>query len=151
MRTLHGKPSTKARPLRHLLLVSLGQGEIGARVKQAREEAGLTQQELAERAGLKNGANISRIETGRTQLTPKRMREIAEATRQPLAFFVQDLDGHHGAAIEGQPEPIAEALVDLARAVEALATEQRRQADEILLLRQELAPSQRRVRGNGEQ
>jgi transcriptional regulator with XRE-family HTH domain len=151
MSVLHSEPSTKARRLRHLLLVTLGQGEIGARVKQAREEAGLTQQELAERAGLKNGANVSRVETGRTQLTPKRMRKIAEATRKPLEFFVRDLDARQdGAATEGQSLEVREALVDLTRAVAALASEQRRQADEIGELRQALGQPPRRAVGNGE-
>src|SRR6266566_1560158 len=104
MKIRPAEPSTKARHLRHLLLVAIGQEEIGRRVKQARDEAGLTQQELAERIGLKNGANLSRIERGKTRLTTKRMVRIANATKKPAEFFVRDpsQDGH-GTSTEESP------------------------------------------------
>src|SRR6266566_5466822 len=106
MSVLHSRPSTKARHLRHLLLVAIGQEEIGRRVQQARDEAGLTQQELAERVGLKNGANLSRIERGKTRLTTRRMLRIADATKKPVEFFVRDAseDDHGAASREAQRE-----------------------------------------------
>src|SRR6266566_1738302 len=104
MQTIPREPSTKARHLRHLLLVAIGQEEIGLRVQQARDQAGLTQQELAERVGLKNGANLSRIERGKTRLTTRRMLRIAEATKKPVEIFVRDAseDGHGAVSREEQ-------------------------------------------------
>jgi transcriptional regulator with XRE-family HTH domain len=90
MQTRPIAPSTKARQLRHLLVVALGQEEIGARIKQARDGLGLTQQEFAERIGLKNGANVSRLERGVDEVTPKRLRRIAEETDRPMSFFVAE-------------------------------------------------------------
>jgi transcriptional regulator with XRE-family HTH domain len=139
------KPSTKARRLRHLLLMSLGQGEIGVRVKQARDACGFTQQELAERSGLKNGANISRIERGKTQLTSKRMRRIAAATRKPVEFFVQDLSANGERQREAPDSTLREDLASLARAVEAIAASQRETAHEVRELRKELSASQHSV------
>ena len=62
--------STKARTLRHLLRVAIGQQEIGNRIREARERADLTQAEV--------------------EVSSKRLRRIAEATNQPMSFFVQE-------------------------------------------------------------
>jgi transcriptional regulator with XRE-family HTH domain len=85
---MHGLVSTKARRLRHLLRVSLGLVELGRRIKQAREDANLTQQELADRIGIKTAQSISRYERGQTEVSTKRLRRIAEATSKDLAFFI---------------------------------------------------------------
>lgn len=84
--------STNTSHLRNLLLMALGQEEIGRRVKEARDSADLTQQELADRIGIAQGQTISNYERGTTEIPPKRLRRIAEATGKPLAFFVQDPD-----------------------------------------------------------
>ena len=86
--TRHSAVSTKARQLRQLLRVALGQEEIGQRIKQAREEAGFTQAELAEKIGVATAQSISRYERGETEVSAKRLRRIAEATRKPMSFFV---------------------------------------------------------------
>jgi len=85
--------STDTSRLRHLLLVAIGQEEIGRRIKEARESADLTQQELADRIGIKQGQTISNYERGVTEVSSKRLRRIAEATGKPISFFVQDPDG----------------------------------------------------------
>lgn len=83
--------STKTRRLRHLLLVAIGQEQIGALIKRAREDADLTQAELADAIGLKNGAqSISRYERAETEVPIKRLRRIAEATAKPMSFFIQE-------------------------------------------------------------
>ncbi len=80
--------STKASSLRHLLLVALGQEEIGRRIREARESADLTQQDLAGRIGVQTAQSISRYERGETEVPMKRIRRIAEATGKPLDFFI---------------------------------------------------------------
>jgi transcriptional regulator with XRE-family HTH domain len=85
---MHPLVSTKPRHLRHLLRVSLGLDELGRRIKQAREDAHLTQQELADRIGIKTAQSISRYERGETEVSTKRLRRIAEATGKEMTFFV---------------------------------------------------------------
>jgi len=75
--------------------VALGQEEIGRRIQQAREDASLTQNELAGLIGLADGQSISRYERGETEVRTKRIRRIAEVTGKPMSFFI----------MENQPEP----------------------------------------------
>lgn len=83
--------STKARRLRHLLRMAIGQEEIGNRIREARERADLTQAALAQLIGLTSGGQqISRYERGLIEVSPKRLRRIAEVTNQPMSFFVQE-------------------------------------------------------------
>lgn len=63
--------------------------QIGLRIKQARIGAGLTQKELAEQVGVKQGT-ISKLEIGTLELKPVLMRLIVEATGYPRAFFYED-------------------------------------------------------------
>ena len=80
--------STKTRRLRQLLRMALGREELGRRIKQAREEADLTQQELADRIGVQTAQSVSRYERGETEVRMRRIERIAEATGKPLEFFV---------------------------------------------------------------
>lgn len=89
MLTSHPLVSTKTSHLRHLLIMAIGQEEIGRRIAQARDAADLTQQELAERIGIETAQTISRYERGETEVKIKRLRRIAEATGKPLSFFIQ--------------------------------------------------------------
>jgi DNA-binding XRE family transcriptional regulator len=52
--------------------------EVGARVRSARAEAGLTQAELAEKSGIRQ-SHISRIENGEHSATHKTLAKLAEA------------------------------------------------------------------------
>lgn len=59
---------------------------IGCRVREARAEYGMTQEELAGDAGV-DPRHISRIETGRKHGSDQLIRRIIEATGKPLSFF----------------------------------------------------------------
>jgi len=59
------------------------------RIKQARELAGLTQNELAEKIDVQQ-AWIAKIESGRKAPSRELMAKISQATDQPLSFFAQD-------------------------------------------------------------
>lgn len=54
------------------------QAAFGRNVKAARQNAGLTQTELAERSGISR-VDISRIEGGQINVTLRTMRKLAEA------------------------------------------------------------------------
>jgi transcriptional regulator with XRE-family HTH domain len=62
---------------------------VGRRLREARESAGLTQQQVAERAGI-DPANLSRIENGRLGLALATADALAEAVGWTLARLVAD-------------------------------------------------------------
>jgi transcriptional regulator with XRE-family HTH domain len=64
--------------------------ELGRRIQEAREEAGLTQAQLAELIGLKYAQSVSNYERGKSEPRRKRLRRIAEVTRKPISHFVDN-------------------------------------------------------------
>lgn len=63
---------------------------IGHRIKEAREEAGLTQEQIAPRVGI-SLSSYCRYEQGVTEPSVKRLQQIATATGKPLSFFFTDV------------------------------------------------------------
>lgn len=61
--------------------------DVGARVAEARNARGLSQEELAERAGIERFA-LAKIETGRRQLNSLELASLGTALQRPLAWFV---------------------------------------------------------------
>lgn len=61
---------------------------LGANVREARQRAGLTQVELAQRAGLAQPA-ISLIELGQANPTVQTLQQIADALGCPLADLLK--------------------------------------------------------------
>ena len=64
----------------------LDYADIGCRVREARVEYGLTQEELANDVGV-DPKHISRIENGRKHGSDQLIRRISEVTGKPLSFF----------------------------------------------------------------
>jgi transcriptional regulator with XRE-family HTH domain len=64
--------------------------KVGQKIKQARESKGLTQQELAYICNMEK-SNISRIESGRTNLTLKSLYQLSKALSVSLKLMV-DID-----------------------------------------------------------
>lgn len=62
---------------------------IGKRLRQARELRGLTQTQLAKKAGVSQGA-IAHIEGGFREPSPKLLSSIALHTRLPVSFFAKE-------------------------------------------------------------
>ena len=52
---------------------------IGQRIKQRREELGLTQDELAQKLGYQSRSSINKIELGRQNLTQSKIKAFASA------------------------------------------------------------------------
>jgi transcriptional regulator with XRE-family HTH domain len=63
--------------------------ELGRRVAQARDDAGMTQEGLGRAVGLDRSA-ISRLEKGGRQLNVPELVEIATALGRPLSYFVAE-------------------------------------------------------------
>jgi transcriptional regulator with XRE-family HTH domain len=59
-----------------------------ARLRQAREEAGLTQSEVGRRLGLRQ-AFISKLESGERRLDPVELARFATVYGKPVAWFLQ--------------------------------------------------------------
>jgi transcriptional regulator with XRE-family HTH domain len=63
--------------------------EIGRRIRQVRENSGLSQERLGEKAGLSR-VSIVQIERGhRKQIKPEVIQRIAQALKQPPDAFIQ--------------------------------------------------------------
>jgi transcriptional regulator with XRE-family HTH domain len=61
--------------------------EIGKRVREAREEMGMTQGDLGRRWGGRSHAAVSDIERGTTRLTASGLAELAQILNKPVTFF----------------------------------------------------------------
>jgi len=61
---------------------------IGMRIQQAREELGITQQELAARLGCTQAA-LSNYELGKRRLYLANLERIANALAKPLSYFTE--------------------------------------------------------------
>lgn len=59
---------------------------VGARVRAAREEAGITQMELSERSGLPQ-SHLSRIENGKLSPSRATLAKLADGLGRPLSDF----------------------------------------------------------------
>lgn len=90
----------------------------GSAVRDARQDAGLTQHQLAERAGV-SAATVYRVEAGRHRPTRSTLRVIADALAVPVdaltvishapevaktSYRAVDKPAHGGTA--GQPSPV---------------------------------------------
>ncbi len=62
--------------------------EIGKRIRQKREELGITQEELAGLLGYKNKSTIAKIENGTNDITQSKVVEFANVLHTTVAFLM---------------------------------------------------------------
>lgn len=83
--------------------------EAGSWLKSLREEAGLSQRELAKAVGIDYYTFISQIESGRGRVPPSQIRAWAEALNVPVREFAIELmrfyDPFNHAIIFGEDAP----------------------------------------------
>ncbi len=99
---------------------------VGKRVRHRRWLVGMTQQQLAERVGIKF-QQIQKYETGMNRVSASRLWDISDALDVPIAYFFDGLDGR-AAPMAGLPGDILadkEAL-ELIRSYYAIPENQRR-------------------------
>ena len=65
---------------------------VGKRVRHRRWLTGMTQQQLAEKVGIKF-QQIQKYETGANRVSASRLWDIAEALEVPVNFFFEGLEG----------------------------------------------------------
>ncbi|GHG91223.1 helix-turn-helix domain-containing protein [Pseudodonghicola xiamenensis] len=87
---------------------------VGKRVRHRRWLVGMTQQQLAEKVGIKF-QQIQKYETGANRISASRLWDIADALDVPVSFFFEGLD-----ETEKQPAGKASIPADLMGDKEAL-------------------------------
>ena len=103
---------------------------VGKRIRHRRWMIGMTQQQLADKVGIKF-QQIQKYETGMNRVSASRLWDIAQAVDVPVSFFFEGL--HEGQVVD----PIAgDILADkealqLVRAYYAMPAAQRRQIFEL--------------------
>lgn len=107
---------------------------VGKRVRHRRWMVGMTQQQLAEKVGIKF-QQIQKYETGMNRVSASRLWDIGEALNVPVAFFFEGVDGDEKSAepTSSMPSDILadkEAL-ELVRSYYAIPENQRRRLFEL--------------------
>jgi transcriptional regulator with XRE-family HTH domain len=101
---------------------------VGKRVRHRRWLVGMTQQQLAEKVGIKF-QQIQKYETGANRVSASRLWDISEALDVPVSFFFEGIDDSQDAGADmGVPADLLgdkEAL-DLIRSYYAIPENQRR-------------------------
>lgn len=60
---------------------------IGQKIKKARKESGISQEQLADKLGLSGNNIISRWENGLGRISVDQLMKIAELTHRPVSYF----------------------------------------------------------------
>ena len=107
---------------------------VGKRIRHRRWLVGMTQQQLAERVGIKF-QQIQKYETGANRVSASRLWDIADALEVPVSFFFEGLEGEgaDSAPTAAMPADVMgdkEAL-DLIRSYYAIPENQRRRLFEL--------------------
>ncbi|AGT08465.1 helix-turn-helix domain-containing protein [Paracoccus aminophilus] len=103
---------------------------VGKRIRHRRWMIGMTQQQLAEKVGIKF-QQIQKYETGMNRVSASRLWDIAQAVDVPVSFFFDGLiEARTRDEVEGDILADKEAL-QLVRAYYAMPEAQRRQIFEL--------------------
>ncbi|MEL7026157.1 MAG: helix-turn-helix transcriptional regulator [Pseudomonadota bacterium] len=105
---------------------------VGKRVRHRRWMVGMTQQQLAERVGIKF-QQIQKYETGMNRISASRLWDISEALDVPVGFFFDGLDNAAEHSNEDLPSDIMadkEAL-ELVRSYYSIPETQRKRLFEL--------------------
>ncbi|MEL6571536.1 MAG: helix-turn-helix transcriptional regulator [Pseudomonadota bacterium] len=102
---------------------------VGKRIRHRRWMSGTTQQQLAERVGIKF-QQIQKYETGMNRVSASRLWDIANVLEVPVSFFFEGMEGADAPTGEGADMP-ADIMTDkealeLLRSYYAIPENQRR-------------------------
>ncbi|HUF86680.1 MAG TPA: helix-turn-helix transcriptional regulator [Thermohalobaculum sp.] len=99
---------------------------VGQRVRQRRWMIGMTQQQLAERVGIKF-QQIQKYETGTNRVSASRLWDIAAVLEVPVSFFFGGLDGQAPDTGEARGDILTDKeALELVRAYYSIPEAQRR-------------------------
>ena len=105
---------------------------VGKRIRHRRWMVGMTQQQLAERVGIKF-QQIQKYETGMNRVSASRLWDIADAMSVPVSYFFEGIEGETTDNVEAFPGDLLadkEAL-ELVRSYYAIPENQRRRLFEL--------------------
>lgn len=107
---------------------------VGKRIRHRRWMVGMTQQQLAEKVGIKF-QQIQKYETGMNRVSASRLWDIAEALSVPINYFFEGVDGKAEEETSNQV-PAGDLLADkealeLVRSYYAIPENQRRRLFEL--------------------
>ena len=77
---------------------------VGKRVRHRRWLVGMTQQQLAEKVGIKF-QQIQKYETGANRVSASRLWDISEVLDVPVSFFFEGLDVEQAAVVKEERMP----------------------------------------------
>ena len=103
---------------------------VGKRIRHRRWMIGMTQQQLAERVGIKF-QQIQKYETGMNRVSASRLWDISETLGVPVSFFFEGLEVEQD-ALSPSPDMMADKeALELVRSYYAIPETQRRQLFEL--------------------
>ncbi|MCL3882288.1 helix-turn-helix transcriptional regulator [Marivita sp. GX14005] len=110
---------------------------VGKRIRHRRWLVGMTQQQLAEKVGIKF-QQIQKYETGANRVSASRLWDIADALDVPVAFFFEGIEeAQHEESANGKAEAVPSDLMgdkealDLIRSYYSIPENQRRRLFEL--------------------
>ncbi len=107
---------------------------VGQQIRQRRWLIGMTQQQLAERVGIKF-QQIQKYETGANRVSASRLWDISDVLGVPVSFFFEGLEGAEVQNQQSIPLPADVILnreaLDLVRSFQSIPEEQRRHLFEL--------------------
>jgi len=108
---------------------------VGKRIRHQRWMVGMTQQQLAEKVGIKF-QQVQKYETGMNRVSASRLWDIAETLGVSIGFFFEGANGEKAAPIDMMADKEA---VELVRSYFAIPQEQRRRLFELAKVLSEAA------------
>lgn len=93
--------------------------QLGKRIKEARQRAGLSQQQLADSIGVSD-KTISAYEVGRVDPPLESLSSISGATSHPMAYFIGDVQSN----IEAKLDRIAREMEEVRRLMQGAVKSQ---------------------------
>jgi transcriptional regulator with XRE-family HTH domain len=105
---------------------------VGKRVRHRRWMVGMTQQQLAEKVGIKF-QQIQKYETGMNRVSASRLWDIADALGVPVSFFFEGLEEQTsgGAGVGHADIMVDKEALELVRSYYAIPETQRRRLFEL--------------------
>ncbi|MDH5798348.1 MAG: helix-turn-helix domain-containing protein [Paracoccaceae bacterium] len=105
---------------------------VGKRVRHRRWMVGMTQQQLAEKVGIKF-QQIQKYETGMNRISASRLWDIADALDVPVSFFFEGIEDSNTAVTGTVPGDVMadKEAMELVRSYYAIPENQRRRLFEL--------------------
>ena len=99
---------------------------VGKRIRHRRWMVGMTQQQLADKVGIKF-QQIQKYETGMNRVSASRLWDISSTLAVPISFFFEGIDAQKGIAAEVEGDILADKeALELVRSYYAIPEPQRR-------------------------